>query len=157
VHWYLIVLRKYAVFRGRARRKEFWLFALVSFLIALLLEVADSAFGLTRNVGLADVYSLLVFVPTTAVAVRRLHDTNRSGWWLLIGPAPSIGSFLLYHFYFFALASQDRVPQPPERWPFPTLVLMFIGNLVLFVFLVKDSQPTENRHGPNPKIAAFRS
>lgn len=85
MNWYLGVLRKYAVFDGRAGRKEFWMFMLVHALIGLAL----------KNVPFW-VYSVAVLLPTLAVGARRLHDTGRVGWWLLIPCIPLIGPIVLF-------------------------------------------------------------
>jgi uncharacterized membrane protein YhaH (DUF805 family) len=128
--WYFRVLKKYATFNGRARRKEYWMFVFsnifVSLGIALLagiigLIVARIQFGDGRSAsvmnmatvigGLASIaYSLTVLIPSIAVAVRRMHDTGRSGWWIF----------------------------------FP---------LINFILLFVASQPAENKYGPNPKMA----
>ena len=91
--WYLQVLKKYAVFSGRARRKEYWYFALFSFIIALVLGLIDSLVG-TYSV-LSGLYSLAVLLPGIGVSIRRLHDTVRSGWWFFIGLIPLIGTIIL--------------------------------------------------------------
>src|SRR5579871_228739 len=106
MNWYVEVLKKYAVFSGRARRKEYWMFALISFLISLVLSVLDSVLGLTRGgIGPLDgLYSLAVLIPGLAVTIRRLHDTNRSGWWLLINVVPLIGWII---FLVFLVADSD--------------------------------------------------
>ncbi|AYP25042.1 DUF805 domain-containing protein [Pantoea agglomerans] len=80
--WYLGVLKKYAVFSGRARRKEYWMFTLFNILIAFLLGVFETIIGAGDI--LSNLYSLAILIPGIAVAVRRLHDTDRSGWWLLL-------------------------------------------------------------------------
>ncbi|HEY9036700.1 MAG TPA: DUF805 domain-containing protein [Pseudomonadales bacterium] len=100
--WYLKVLKQYAVFSGRAQRKEYWFFVLFNTLISIALTVIDSVTGtLNADFGiglLSGVYSLAVIVPSIAVAVRRLHDTGRSGWWLLITLIPLIGAVALLVF-----------------------------------------------------------
>ncbi len=96
MNWYLEVLRKYAVFDGRARRKEYWMFALFNFIIAFVLGFIEGLVGGPGVIGL--VYSLAVFIPALAVTVRRLHDTNRSGWWVLIAFVPLIGAIVLLVF-----------------------------------------------------------
>lgn len=100
--WYLDVLKKYADFGGRARRKEFWMFVLFNFLATLALGVIDVSAGLASEqtgIGLlSGVYSLVVLIPYLAVSVRRLHDTGRTGWWLLIGLIPLIGPIVLLVF-----------------------------------------------------------
>ena len=93
---YIEVLQKYAVFEGRASRSEYWLFTLANGLIAVVL------FALTRLVHdsfiiLYLVYALAVVIPSLAVGVRRLHDTDRSGWWLLIAFIP-FAAFVLIVF-----------------------------------------------------------
>jgi uncharacterized membrane protein YhaH (DUF805 family) len=101
MNWYLEVLKKYAVFNGRARRKEYWLFTLFNLIISLVLGLLDGALGLADKSGwgpLGGIYSLAILIPALAVSVRRLHDTGRSGWWLLIALAPCIGGIVLLVF-----------------------------------------------------------
>ncbi|MBT1449654.1 DUF805 domain-containing protein [Glaciecola sp. XM2] len=98
--WYIGVLKKYVEFNGRARRTEYWMFFLFNFIISILLGFIDGLLG-TGFLGL--IYALAVFLPSLAVGVRRLHDTGRSGWWVLIGLIPLIGFIVLI--YFFVLDS----------------------------------------------------
>lgn len=102
MRWYLAVVRKYAVFAGRARRSEYWYFCLFNLLISLALGTIDGLSGLfdmDTGVGLlGGLYALTVLVPGIAVSVRRLHDTNRSGWWLLLGLVPIVGVIVLLLF-----------------------------------------------------------
>jgi uncharacterized membrane protein YhaH (DUF805 family) len=123
MNWYIGVLKKYAVFSGRARRKEFWMFVLFNFIISFVLELIDGtvlsnlaidAWGTKIGV-LGVIYGMAVLIPSVAVAVRRLHDTNRTGWWYLIGLVPIIGA------------------------------------IILLIFFVQDSKPGDNKYGPNPK------
>ena len=104
--WFLYVLKNYAVFSGRAQRKQYWMFFLFNLLVGFLLGVVGAIVHI--GTGLNNIYQLAILIPSIAVGVRRMHDTDHSGWWLL----------------------------------FP---------LVNLVFLVRDSQPGENRFGPNPK------
>ncbi len=76
------VLKKYATFQGRARRKEYWLFLLVSTLISLAIAVVEALAGDSQI--LINIYNWGLLLPTIAVGVRRLHDSDRSGWWLLL-------------------------------------------------------------------------
>ena len=115
--WYVEVLKKYAVFNGRAHRTEYWMFTLVNLIVAFVLGLFLAFAGILGTV-LGYLYSLAVLLPSLAVGARRLHDTGRSGWWLLIGLIP------------------------------------LIGTIILLIYLVQDSQPGENQHGPNPKSAA---
>jgi uncharacterized membrane protein YhaH (DUF805 family) len=94
--WYLEVWRKFAVFEGRARRMEYWMFALVGSVVGFILALIDNELG---GKFLSTLYDLAVFIPSLAVSVRRLHDTNRSGWWLLIGLVPLVGAIVLLVFF----------------------------------------------------------
>ena len=96
MNWYLEVLRKYAVFEGRAQRKEYWMFVLFNIIIAVALGFVE---GLVGSPGVISwIYSLAILIPGIAVTVRRLHDTSRSAWWLLIVFVPFIGSIVLLVF-----------------------------------------------------------
>jgi uncharacterized membrane protein YhaH (DUF805 family) len=102
VDWYLEVLKKYAVFDGRARRKEYLMFILFNIIITAVLALIDSLIGTVIRQGgfglLQGLYDLAVLIPTLAVTVRRLHDTGRTGWWILIGLIPVIGGIVLLIF-----------------------------------------------------------
>ncbi|MFZ7235427.1 DUF805 domain-containing protein [Avibacterium gallinarum] len=97
MNWYLYVLKNYAQFNGRARRKEFWWFVAVDFLLYIILGILDFVL-LNNDFGFTGVYGLATLIPSLAVRVRRLHDTDRSGWWLLIGFIPVIGFIVLFIF-----------------------------------------------------------
>jgi uncharacterized membrane protein YhaH (DUF805 family) len=115
MHWYTDVIRKYAVFSGRAARPEFWWFVLINLIIAALINVVVSAIG-GRNSGqvVSDIYSLAVFLPSLGVGIRRLHDTNRSGWWYLLVFIPIVGWIVLI--VFLAMAGD---PGPNRYGPNP--------------------------------------
>lgn len=129
MNYYLNVLRNYATFSGRARRKEFWYFALFNFIFEFIIQVTDKFIVTTFNMNhdnmnfdnffvfgyLNLVYSIFTIIPSIAVSVRRLHDVGKSGTSLLIVLIPFIG------------------------------VIWFL--LVLFT----DSNQEENQYGPNPK------
>jgi uncharacterized membrane protein YhaH (DUF805 family) len=130
MNYYLDVLKKYAVFSGRARRKEFWMFYLINMIVLFVLLSIDGALGIydagidgalsiydaDAGVGLlSGIYLLAIILPLLGVAIRRLHDTGRSGWWLLISIIP------------------------------------LIGTITLLVFYCLDSAPEENQYGDNPK------
>lgn len=119
-----VLLQNYANFEGRARRKEFWMFALGNFLVGIGLMIVGGILGVLPVIGrllgglvyvVYALFCLAIIVPSIAVAVRRLHDTDKSGWMLLLGLIPIIGGFIVLYFY------------------------------------VIDSQPGPNRYGPNPK------
>lgn len=112
MEWYLTVLRKYVDFSGRARRKEYWIFFLISFLASVVLQFVGSLF----NAGgmLSGLYSLAVLLPGVAVSIRRLHDTSRSGWMALLGLIPFVGWIILLVF-----AAQDSTPGTNQYGPNP--------------------------------------
>ena len=100
--WYLEALKKYVVFEGRSRRKEYWFFGFFNAIFSVVLVIADVLFGTSGGLSgpgfLSGLYTLGVFLPALAVLVRRLHDTNRSGWWVLISFLPLIGVLVLLFF-----------------------------------------------------------
>lgn len=97
MNYYSICLSKFADFSGRARRREYWTFALVNGLIALILLILGLAFGEDSPASniMVTIFYLIMLVPNLSVSVRRLHDIGKSGWWLFIGFIPLIGSLLL--------------------------------------------------------------
>ena len=99
MNWFLGALKKYAVFAGRARRKEYWYFALFYTLIYLVLIVIDimtGTFVVEWGAGaLAGIFMLGMIVPSISVMVRRLHDTDRSGWWWFLVLIPLLGGIWL--------------------------------------------------------------
>lgn len=116
--WYLHALQNYAVFEGRARRREYWIFELMNSAITIALFVLAAMLGKAGHpyfVSLPFLYIAATIIPSLASLVRRLHDTNRSGWWFFIGMIP------------------------------------LVGGLVLLVITLTDSDPGDNRYGPNPK------
>jgi len=100
--WYIRVLKNYAKFCGRARRREYWYFTLFNILFSLAFLTLDILSGtLHRSMGfglLMGLYTLAVFIPGLAVFIRRLHDTGRSGWWILIAFVPLLGAITLFIF-----------------------------------------------------------
>jgi uncharacterized membrane protein YhaH (DUF805 family) len=103
MYWYLEVLKKYAVFTGRARRKEYWMFSLINAVITILIMIIEGVVGSPSILG--TIYGLAVLLPAIAVSVRRLHDTDRTGWWLLIALIPIIGAIVVL--VFMVLDSQE--------------------------------------------------
>ena len=87
--WYIKVLKKYAVFSGRATRQEYWMFTLIHIAISFALLLFDGVVG--SGGILYYIYSFAVALPSLGVVARRLHDTDRSGWWMLIAFVPLIG------------------------------------------------------------------
>jgi|TARA_B110000908_G_scaffold135210_1_gene159943 uncharacterized membrane protein YhaH (DUF805 family) len=99
MNWYLKVLKQYADFNGRARRKEYWMFVLFNTIFSILAMIFDNVFGIAiEGIGYGPIYLLYVLammIPSLAVAVRRLHDVGKSGWMILISLIPIIGGIWL--------------------------------------------------------------
>ena len=96
MNWYLKVVKdNYANFNGRARRKEYWMFILFNMLIYLTLQIVVGMISPEATLVAVGLYALAVLVPSIAVAVRRLHDTGKSGWWYFIALIPLIGQIWL--------------------------------------------------------------
>lgn len=112
MRWYLTVLRRYAVFRGRARRREFWMFTLVDLIVAVVLSGVDLLAG--TDPWIAGIYGALVLLPMLAVTARRLHDTDRSAAWLLLHLIPLLGSLVL-----LVLNAQAGTPGENKYGPDP--------------------------------------
>ncbi|GLB52529.1 aminopeptidase [Neptunitalea chrysea] len=114
--WYLKVLRQYVDFKGRARRQEYWMFILFNIIFSIVAAILDMLLG----TGLDDVgvirtlYSLVVFLPGFAVAVRRLHDVGKSGWMCLVGLIPLVGAIWL-----IVLMATDGEPGENKWGPNP--------------------------------------
>lgn len=118
MNWFQLALKKYAQFHGRSRRKEFWYFVLFNILINIVLTIVDMTVGTyydTYGIGiLSGLFALFILIPGIAVSIRRLHDTGRSGWWLLLGLIPLIGGIVLIVFY-----AKDSEPGTNQYGPNP--------------------------------------
>lgn len=118
MNWYLKVLKQYADFKGRARRKEYWMFVLFNMIFTIVAMILDRITGLTIGelpYGVFYVvYMLAVLIPGLAVMVRRLHDISKSGWMVLIALIPIVGAIWL-----IVLAVQDSTPGENQYGPNP--------------------------------------
>lgn len=135
--WMLLPFRRYADFFGRSRPMEFWLFCLFVFVAMIVLSFVDamvglgtstqyidrSPFGVTMGVYNRSGLLTLIFwvaclIPGLAVAVRRLHDSDKSGWWLLIGFVPLVGQIVLFIFMVMGgTHGPNRFGPDPMRGP----------------------------------------
>ncbi|MDZ7924276.1 MAG: DUF805 domain-containing protein [Marinagarivorans sp.] len=95
MEFFLDAMRKYAQFTGRATRQQYWMFVLIYMVIYIVLAVIDAVLGLGF---LSVIYSLVLLVPSLSAGARRLHDTDRSGWWQLIYLVPLIGLIVMIVF-----------------------------------------------------------
>ena len=102
MNYFLYCLKNYATFSGRATRSEYWYFTLISVLISIIITLFDVMIGTYDDVSgfgmFSSIFSLALFIPSLAVLARRLHDTNRSGWWFFIVLIPIIGIIVLIVF-----------------------------------------------------------
>ena len=117
MNWYLAPWQKYLQYTGRARRLEYWAFTLGNLLIAIALA-AIAAGGMDIAFTLYGLFGLAAIIPGVMVGIRRLHDTGRTGWWLLIGLVPLIGGIILLVFLLF-----DSEPGDNEYGPNPKAAL----------------------------------
>ena len=120
MNYYISCIKdKYCCFSGRARRKEYWMFVLFNIIAVLVVGFIGGLLagvtGVEAFMYLSTVYNLAILLPSLGVCVRRLHDTGKSGWFILLGLIP------------------------------------FVGVIILLVFMCLDSNPGENKFGPNPK------
>lgn len=115
MNWYLDVLKKYAVFNGRASRSEFWYFTLFNSIVIIFLLIIGRATDSVFFDALYTLYILAVLLPSIGVEIRRLHDTGRSGWWLLIALIPIVSLILLVFWI------QDGEPGTNQYGPNPKM------------------------------------
>ncbi len=95
MEWMLLPLKRYAEFSGRSRRKEFWMFWLLTLILGFIAGIIDGVLGLTTStISVRLLVQLAVLVPSIAVAIRRMHDQDRSGWWILCPIANIIFLFI---------------------------------------------------------------
>lgn len=109
--WYIMAFKKFLDFSGRSRRKEFWMFVLFNMIAAFVLGLIDNfVIGVPEgsNMGyLTGAYSLITIIPSIALCIRRLHDTDHRGWWLLINIIPVVGFFWLLWLF---IKDSDHAP-----------------------------------------------
>jgi len=154
MNWYLEVLKKYVVFKGRARRKEYWYFILFNAIAAIIITIADVIIGtynpVTQTGILSSLYSLGVLLPSLAVTIRRLHDTNRSGWWILF-PLGSILLGTLFMVLIGGLSDPDNMSTGAGMIMVLVIIAMFASFITLFVFMVLNGTAGSNTYGTDPK------
>lgn len=115
MNWYISVLKQYAAFEGRASRSEFWYFNLFHVIAFIVLSIVDGILASLIGLPILTVlYALGTLIPSIAVAIRRLHDTGRSGWWYLLGLVPFLGLLLLVFFVFDSQPGENQYGANPK-------------------------------------------
>ncbi|HEX2174400.1 MAG TPA: DUF805 domain-containing protein [Nocardioidaceae bacterium] len=152
------VLSQYATFSGRARRAEYWWFYLFTILVGLAASGVDAGLNTAFNneIGVVGtVTSLGLLLPTLAVTARRLHDTGRTGWWMLLPVGPLLATIVVGFVAAFATVFGPDADDTAATALVVLLVLCLLTTLAtlitLLVFLCLDSNPGPNRYGPSPK------
>ena len=166
MEWMLMPLKRYADFSGRSRRMEFWMWQLFQIIVYVGITILMMLFGGGMMLTSSDptamaavgggvliigalylIYILAVFIPSLAVAVRRLHDTNRSGWWILAPVAPYV---LVIVAGGMAISSPDSIGAA-SGLILICMAAVLILSLVLIVFYLLDGTRGPNRYGADPK------
>lgn len=158
VDWAKRPIQKYADFTGRAPRAEFWWYVLAIVILSIIARIIDSILGL-KVAGPYGPLSLIValglLIPNIAVGVRRLHDTNRTGWWLLMPIVPYCLAFVLGGAAMMGAASGSGAAAMAGAGIAGIFALIgLICAIVLLVFYCLPGTPGDNRYGPNPYGAA---
>ncbi|MCW8847033.1 MAG: DUF805 domain-containing protein [Gammaproteobacteria bacterium] len=140
IYYFTEAVKKYADFKGRATRKEFWIFSLIYTVIYVLFGVLDALVG---TMVIQFIFGLVMSVPCVSVTTRRLHDTGRSGWWQLLFILPLIPVVGLFALVMLGVADVlNLVVFACVAWMGACIVLL--------VFLAQASQG-DNRYGPKPQ------
>ncbi len=151
MEWYINVLKKYAAFSGRARRKEYWYFVLINFIIGILIGLLTLLPAGEKIFGIIFIgYSLAVLIPGLAVSVRRLHDTNHSGYSLFLLLIPLAGTIILIMYLVedgtpgentYGLNPKNGNDFTPaesnkkqKRWIIPSLIVLAVTLLIAFYY-----------------------
>jgi len=148
MNWYMMALKEYATFKGRAQRSEYWYFILINNIAIGILSIMGESNGGVLIEALLGLIALAIFIPTIAVTVRRLHDVGKSGWWMFILLVPFLGWCVLLYF----LLTKSHNVDKSAWWILIGLILSMgvLGLFVLLYFLIQDSK-NDNEYGINPK------
>nr|WP_245649155.1 DUF805 domain-containing protein [Sphingomonas mali] len=165
MEWMLMPLKRYADFQGRSRRMEFWMWILFTLIVGLVLGFIDGILGFRlgpsssssfssggvtgfstfSSIGILGLlWSLATLVPNIAVAMRRLHDTDRTGWWLLLPVIPYVIGLVIM----LGAAAGQNLGLIAVGGIFSLIGL--VGAIVLLVFYCLPGTPGPNRFGPDP-------
>lgn len=155
IDWAKLPLQKYADFTGRAPRAEFWWYILAVIILTVIAKIIDNILGMNLVGPYGPLYLLLalgLLVPNIAVTVRRLHDTNRSGWWILL---PIVAVCLMLVFGGGAMIGGAAAGGAAGMAAGAGLMILFgllalVADIVLIVFCVMPGTTGANTYGPDP-------
>jgi uncharacterized membrane protein YhaH (DUF805 family) len=169
MEWMILPLKRYAQFSGRSCRREYWMFVLFTFIVSIVLSLIDATLGLGGHTNsysttgangyaagagvsggwLANIWSLAMFIPSLAVGVRRLHDLNRTGWWLL---APIVIMVIGFVMFFMAMRGALTGAGMGGSGMIGGILLAVGGimSIVLLVWFCMRGTEGPNRFGPDP-------
>jgi uncharacterized membrane protein YhaH (DUF805 family) len=177
MEWMILPLKRYAQFSGRSTRREFWMWILFYIICVVILNIIDGALGLgganrfgggatsapgavgysygasTRGGLLTWIFALAVFIPNIAVAVRRLHDTDRRGWWILLPAVPYLLGLLAYFSAIARGTSASASLGGPLIVGSLLMLVGFVSGIVLLVWYCMRGTAGPNRFGPDPYAA----
>jgi uncharacterized membrane protein YhaH (DUF805 family) len=153
IDWALRPLKRYADYNGRAPRAEYWWYVLAMGIVGFLLGLADTIFlhgPIYANLGpLGLTFTLVMIIPGIAVLVRRLHDTDRSGWWALVK--------VLSYAFVFGGGTLARLADTYQQLPVSVLTMAIVAffswalaGLMVFIFVITEGTQGQNRYGPDP-------
>jgi len=144
MYWYLKVLKNYVNFKGRARRKEYWMFTLITTLISIGISLIELPFNSEYG---SNIYLLVTLLPILAVATRRLHDIGKSGWWTVL---PILLLTILP--FVMEITVQSEISAGIVGAGLTIfIILCFVYGILMLVWTCTDSQDAENKYGKNPK------
>lgn len=172
MEWMILPLKRYFDFKGRSRRKEYWMYTLFLILVSIVLSIVDAMLGLggsatsdaefadtSMSAGgavsgglLANLFALGTFIPSIAVSVRRLHDLDRSGWWILLPAGPIVlGAILLGVGAAQAMTGGGSASGGAALFGMALMAVGLICSIVLLVWFCTAGTAGPNRFGEDPK------
>lgn len=164
MEWMILPLRKYAQFSGRSRRMEYWMFVLFVVVVSAILQAIEGVLGISErataspivgvggNGPLSGIFGLVVLVPGIAVAVRRLHDINRSGWWILAPVGVALIVIGAAVAWIFQASTSGGGSTAGMFGSIGLLLLVYFAVLIGWIItMCLPGTKGPNRYGPDPK------
>lgn len=158
MEWMILPLKRYFDFSGRSRRKEYWMYTLFLVIASIVLAIVDTVLGLgmgpdgTSSGILGSIFSLATLIPSLAVGVRRLHDLDRSGWWMLLPLGPIlVGAVLIGVGFAAAMGGLGGGMSATMILGILAMIGGVIASIVLLVWYCTPGTAGPNRFGEDPK------